>query len=248
MPALASVPAAKLGRPAPRRKPAAVAGAAIATVLLALITSIATPAVRPTPVAAQPAGPLPAAQESVLTERRIAAGYIRTGNGDLAALALERLAKALQGSPDATLASEALTAIDAADLPRAAALVEQLGDRLAAERRHVGIRVFADCVREASAAYQTLDVYRARPPDLAITADRTAIANAAQASEAAYAKCDAEAPVAINADPDFRRLIDGARASLARVPSAAAAGDQELLHRLLIELRSFEQLLLFRYG
>jgi hypothetical protein len=248
MPALASVPAAKLGRAAPHRKPAAVAGAAIAAALLALVVYITPLAVVPSPAAAQTAEPIPAAQESVLAERRTAAGYLRTGNGDLAALALERLAKALQGSPDSLLATEAVAAIDAADLVRAARLVEQLGDRLAEERRRASIRVFTDCVREASTLYRTLDIHRVRAPDLAVPANRTAVAHAAQASEAAYAKCDGEAPAAIKADPDFRRLIDGARASLARVPAAAAASDQELLHRLLIELRSFEQLLLFRYG
>ncbi|MEZ5786612.1 MAG: hypothetical protein R3D62_09175 [Xanthobacteraceae bacterium] len=248
MPTLASVPTAKLGRPAPHRKPAAAAGAVIAAILLALIVCIAASVVPPRTVAAQTAEPIPSAQEPVLAERRTAAGYLRTGNGDLAALALERLAKALRGSPDAALAAGAVAAIDAGDLPRAAKLVEQLGDRLAAERRRAGMRVFTDCVREASAIYQTLDAFRTSAPDLAVVASRTAVANAAQASRAAYAKCDAEAPTPIKADPDFRRLIDGARASLARVPAAAAAGDQELLHRLLIELRSFEQLLLFRYG
>lgn len=246
MPTLASVPAAKLGRTAPYRKPNAVAGFAAA--LVALIVSALMQVVLSVRVAAQTAEFIPAAQEPLLAERRIAAGYLRTGNGDLAALALERLAKALQGSPDAGLASEAIAAIDASDLPRAAKLVEQLGDRLAEERRRAGIRVFADCMREASVAYQTLDIYRTHAPDLAVPALRTAVANAAQASEAAYAKCDGEAPPAIKDDPDFRRLIDGARASLSRVPLAAAAADQELLHRLLIELRSFEQLLLFRYG
>lgn len=231
-----------------RRKPSAVGGAAIIAALLACIVWITPLAVPPSPAAAQTTEPIPAAQESVLAERRIAAGYLRTGNGDLAALALERLAKVLRGSPDASLATEAVAAIDAADLPQAAKLVEQLGDRLAEERRRAGTRVFADCVREASTVYRTLDAFRTGAPDLAVPANRTAVADAAQASEAAYAKCDGEAPAAIKADPDFRRLIDGARASLARVPAAAAASDQELLHRLLIELRSFEQLLLFRFG
>jgi hypothetical protein len=215
----------------------------MALVLLALM-----PAALPIPLAAQASEPIPAAREQVLAERRIAAGYIRTGNADLAALALERLAKALRDSPQAPLAADALAAIDAADLPRAAELIEQLGDRLAEARRQAGVRVLADCVREASRAYQPLDVHRLQRPDLAIAASRTAIADAARASEAAFAGCDGEAPAAVKADPDFRRLIDGARASLAKVPAAAETGDDDLLHRLLIELRAFEQLLLFRFG
>ena len=48
--------------------------------------------------------------------------------------------------------------------------------------------------------------------------------------------------------PEFRRLIDGALASLAQVPRAVDTRDRDLLHRLLIELRSFDHLLAFRYG
>jgi hypothetical protein len=47
---------------------------------------------------------------------------------------------------------------------------------------------------------------------------------------------------------EFRRLIDGALATLAQVPKAVETRDGDLLHRLLIELRSFDHLLAFRYG
>lgn len=215
--------------------------------VLAVAVLAGAPAVDAGLAAAQ-TSELAAAQESVLAERRLAAGYLRTLNADLAALALERLAKILQGSPHASLATGAVAAIDTGDLPRAALLVEQLGERLAADRRAAGIRVLADCIREASAAYRALDAFRMQPPDLAVPAARSAVAAAARASDAAYAQCDGEAPAAVRADPDFRRLIDGARASLGKVPQGAAAGDGDLLYRLLIELRSFEQLLLFRFG
>jgi hypothetical protein len=48
--------------------------------------------------------------------------------------------------------------------------------------------------------------------------------------------------------PEFRRLVDGAQASLAQVPKAVETRDSNLLHRLLIELRSLDNLLAFRYG
>ena len=111
-----------------------------------------------------------------------------------------------------------------------------------------GTRIFTDCIREASTAYRALDVFRVQRPDLSAPATRAAVADAARASDAAFARCEGEAPAAVRADPDFRRLIDGARASLGKVPQAATASDGDLLHRLLIELRSFEQLLLFRFG
>jgi hypothetical protein len=190
----------------------------------------------------------PATHETALVARRYAAGYLRTANSALAGLAVEQLARALQGGPHADLAAQALAAIDAGDLPRAAQLIEQLGDRLAEDRRVAGVRLFADCVREASGAYQALDAYRTKPPDLAAAETRDAVAGAARATDASYARCDSEAPASTKVDPDFRRLMDGARVALAKIPDAVATADGDLLHRLLIELRSFEQLLLFRYG
>ena len=56
------------------------------------------------------------------------------------------------------------------------------------------------------------------------------------------------APPGIRRHAEFRRLIDGALASLAQVPKAIETRDGDLLHRLLIELRSFDHLLAFRYG
>jgi hypothetical protein len=48
--------------------------------------------------------------------------------------------------------------------------------------------------------------------------------------------------------PEFRRLIDGIRNSLSQVPKAVSERDTNLLRRLLVELRSFDNLLAFRYG
>ena len=56
------------------------------------------------------------------------------------------------------------------------------------------------------------------------------------------------APPGVRQRVEFRRLIDGALASLAQFPAAIAARDGDLLHRLLGELRAFDNLLAFRYG
>ena len=47
---------------------------------------------------------------------------------------------------------------------------------------------------------------------------------------------------------EFRRLIDGAKAGLALIPQAIARRDGDLLHRVLIELHSFDNLLALRFG
>jgi hypothetical protein len=56
------------------------------------------------------------------------------------------------------------------------------------------------------------------------------------------------APASVRLSPEFRRLVDGALASLAQVPAAVAAGDSDLLRRLVSELQSFDRLLSFRFG
>jgi hypothetical protein len=61
-------------------------------------------------------------------------------------------------------------------------------------------------------------------------------------------RCDGMAGDAVRNEPEFRRLVDGAKASLALIPQAVATRDGDLLHRVLIELRSFDNLLAFRFG
>ena len=56
------------------------------------------------------------------------------------------------------------------------------------------------------------------------------------------------APSGIRNHVEFRRLIDGALESLGQIPKSAGMRDRDLLHRLLIELRSYDNLLAFRYG
>lgn len=187
------------------------------------------------------------AMEAALASRRVAAGYLRTENADLALIELERLAQELKGSDHETVALRAVGAIEARDLSEAAREMAALGESLAKERGRRGYRLLADCIGEASAAYSRLDRHRLEPPDLSDSAAVAAIAAAAVDTDAALARCDAEVGP-IGSAPEFRRLIDGARESLRQTPEAARRGDRALLHRYLIELRSFEQLLLFRYG
>ena len=61
-------------------------------------------------------------------------------------------------------------------------------------------------------------------------------------------RCDEIAGATVREAPEFRRLVDGAKASLLLIPKAIATRDADLLHRVLIELRSFDNLLAFRYG
>jgi hypothetical protein len=108
-------------------------------------------------------------------------------------------------------------------------------------RKAAHVPVLADCVRDANQAMDKLMGYDAHVGEPGLT-------EAANAYDAILARCDGMASDKTRKEPEFRRLIDGAHASLARIPEAFAMKDNDLLHRLLGELRSFDNLLAFRFG
>jgi hypothetical protein len=83
---------------------------------------------------------------------------------------------------------------------------------------------------------------------LSSAALKSAITKAAADTEAALSRCDREAGPATRNDADFRRLIDGFLNSLKQVPDALRQNDANYFYRLIIEQRSFERLLAFRFG
>ena len=199
--------------------------------------------------------------------RRTAIGYLRTQNGDLGAVEIERLRdrwmtdrRALSPSAVAdaafsaalarteSLVAESLKAADAGEVDRSRALLTEAAKPLDAWRKANGIRLFSDCIAEIAAAYDRLDGDRLKTPDLGDAAAGARIVAAVEDAIAALDRCDREAGEALRNGPEFRRLFDGMRASLRQIPDAVTARDGALLHRLLIEQRSYEQLLAFRFG
>lgn len=205
--------------------------------------------------------------EGFQAHRRVAVGYLRTQNGDLGAVEIERLRdrwtagrRALAAATVAdpalaaalgrteALVADSLKAIDAGDIERSRALLQDAGNPLDAWRKANGIRLFSDCIAEISAAYDRLDGDRRQTPELADTAAGARVLAATDGTIAALDRCDKEATGDLRREPEFRRLFDGMRASLRQMPEAVRARDGALLHRLLIEQRSYEQLLSFRFG
>jgi len=93
-----------------------------------------------------------------------------------------------------------------------------------------------------------LMVYNNRALDWDNSETRASLANKASSYGAGLDRCGGIASEPVRATPEFRRLVDGAKASLALIPKAIATRDTDLLHRVLIELRSFDNLLAFRFG
>ena len=205
--------------------------------------------------------------EHFQAHRRVAVGYLRTHNGDLGAVEIERLRDgliadsgriapaALADLPLAialaraeALIAGALKAIDRGDIERSRALLEESGKPIDAWREANGIRLFSDCIAEITAAYEPLDRHRLKPPDLTDAAIGRRIVVAANGVMAVLDRCEREASAAMRQEPEFRRLFDGMRGSLGQMPGAVTARDGALLYRLLGEQRSFEQLLSFRFG
>jgi len=209
-----------------------------------------------------------AAVEAAAAHNRVALGYLRTGNKDLAAVELDRLRAAwgkvsqrkrpdaFDGNPLYVMAmTDIAMRLVTADMMLNAGRPEPAREALAAIRddlynlrKSAGIVVLADCVRDANTAMDALMVYDDRALDWTKSATRFGIASKAAVYNYALDRCDGMADEAVRQSGEFRRLIDGARAGLALIPKAIAARDTDLLHRILIELRSFDNLLAFRYG
>ena len=211
------------------------------------------------------------AAEAVAAQNRVAIGYLRTGNADLASIALDRtrtawadFAKRFSGRrPEMFKGNEyyvvAVTDISTrlitADMMLNSVRPEVAQQALSAVRddfyklrKSAGIVVLADCVYDSNKAMDTLMVYNDATLDLSKAETRTDIAGQATAYASVLDRCDGLANEAVRKDPDFRRLIDGAKASLTLIPKAVDTNDAGLLHRVLIELRSFDNLLAFRFG
>lgn len=212
-----------------------------------------------------------AAVETVSAHNRIAIGYLRTENVDLASLEIDRMRNAwvtfterFAGNRPNALEGNShynnlFTAVNArlvgVDLMLKTGRLDAARNGLNAIRKDFydlrmasRVVVLADCVRDAKAAMDALMVYNDRALDWSKPGTESGVARNASAYGAVLTRCDGIANESIRQSPEFRRLVDGAKASLALIPKAIETRDADLLHRVLIELRSFDNLLDFRFG
>jgi len=212
-----------------------------------------------------------AAVEKASVPYRAASGYLRSGNLDQANSEIENIRKAWAGltnrfgaKPPDAFDGNILYASTLADvgrrITRAARMVSARRPEAAREalvpiraalsqmRRASGVIVLADCVLDANAAMDDFSYYKDHPPDWTSSETRFDIAGKSAAYRHDLKRCESMAPEQIRADPQFSRLIEGAYAGLDLVQKAINTRDTDLLNRVLNELRSFDTMLILRYG
>jgi hypothetical protein len=212
-----------------------------------------------------------AAVERAAAHNRVALGYLRTRSVELAQVELDRMKDAwgeLTGrfgmTPPTVFKDNRLYTETLVDVPTrivtALIMLEMGRDDIARNslqairlslsnlRREAGIEILADCVLDYSAVMAVFVGYDDAPPDWNRPEMAPELSARADAVAKAASRCDRLADDGIRAQPEFRRLIDGTLASLAFVPKVIAGRDNELLHRLIGELKAFDNLLSFRYG
>jgi hypothetical protein len=212
-----------------------------------------------------------AAVEAAAAHNRVAIGYLRTGNADLAALEIDRLraawgklvprftrnrpavfdgnalyAKTLNGISARLVAADLL--LNAGRLAAARGALQAVRGDLYALRQSAGVVVLADCILDANKAAAAFMAYDKRPDEWSKPEFRRAITENTAAYAAALDRCNKIAGEKIRKEPEFRRLIDSAKEELGRVPSAIETRNPRLFHRVVISLRAIDNLLTFRFG
>jgi len=212
-----------------------------------------------------------AAAEAAESHNRVAIGYLRTGNLDLASLELERLREAWTRLNDrfagkwpavfqdnaysVMMRTDISTRLVTADLLLNSNHVDGARQSLMAVRKDfydwrksAGVEVLSDCIYDANVRMDMLMTFDGPALDWSKPDAGSAITAAASVYSKALERCDGMANADLRQNPEFRRLVDGAKASMKFIPQAIADHDTDLLHRVLIELRSFDNLLAFRFG
>ena len=165
-----------------------------------------------------------AAVEEVSAHNRVAIGYLRTENVDFAALEIDRMRNAWVTFTE-RFAGNRPDVFEGN--PHYNNLFTVVNARL------VGVDLMLKTGR-FDAARNGLNAIRKEFYDLRKASGVVVLADCVRDS--------------VRQMPEFRRLIDGTKASLELISKAIATRDADLLHRVLIELRSFDNLLNFRFG
>jgi hypothetical protein len=211
------------------------------------------------------------AVEEAAAHNRVAIGYLRTGNVDLASLEIDQLraawsnlsqhfsrkrpaafdgnvlyAKTLLGISARLVGADLL--VKSGHLDGARRSLEAVRGDLYALRQSAHVAVLADCILDSNKAAAAFMAYDKPKLDWNEPGTGHAVAETAAIYAKVLTRCDAMASEAVRKSPAFRRLIDEAQTELAKVPDAVANHDIAKLHRINGSLRAIDNLLTFRFG
>jgi hypothetical protein len=211
------------------------------------------------------------AVEAAATHNRVAIGYLRTGNVDLASLEIDRMraawsklverfsghrpaafdgnvlyAKTLVGISARLVGADLL--LKSGRLDGARQSLDAIRGDLYALRQSAHVVVLADCIRDSNKAAAAFMAHDKPELDWSKPGIGRAIAEKAAAYASVLDRCDAVASETVRKAPEFRRLIDDAKNEIAKVPQAVKNRDASQLHRIVGSLRAIDNLLAFRFG
>ncbi len=212
-----------------------------------------------------------AAIERVNQPYKSALFYLGTGNAGVAGLELSSAQSAWQSvvekygkTPPKPLASDATWPKTVQDVSEAL----QAGVMLAAEgkskpartalqpirkllhemRKRNGLRVMADCVIDLNGYMDVLFYWRRNPADFNDTAVREKATAASNNYIDQLKLCRSEAPEELEANPDFKSVMDGAAKSAASLLKPIEAMRSDTIINVLRELKSFDVIIFVRWG
>src|SRR5690242_2485726 len=187
-----------------------------------------------------------AAAEAAASHQRVALGYLRTGNTDLAAIEIGRMRTAwarltalkrpaaLNRDPQlytttmldiSTKLVGVSIMMDSGRADAARKSLEDIRAELKALRKANGVVVLADCIADANAAMDNLMVFNESAPEWGKGETASSISAATAAYRRELDRCDDLADAKIRTAPEFRRLIEGAKNSLSQIPTAISRRD-----------------------
>jgi len=197
--------------------------------------------------------------------------YARSGNTDLAGLefsaaqdAWAAITDKYKAAPPAAYAKDARWQADMAAITGMLAEAIRLLDAGKGKEAHdaalpvadvlSGLRTrnsragYSDCVLELTKKMDGLFRWRHQPPDFKKQGQAQKAMQEALDYRDHLRRCRAMAPATAAQDPDFKRLYDGADASISSMPPALERKDALGVVNVLRELRSFDRILFFKLG
>lgn len=208
-----------------------------------------------------------AAVEAAEAHNRVAIGYLRTGNSDLASLEIDRLREAwgkvgaakrpaaFDGKLYVAMLTDASMRLVTADMllnsgrpDNARQALEAIRGDLYNLRQSAGIVVMSDCIRDSNKAAAAVIAYDTPDLNWSTPGIAPALAETVKAYTQVLNRCDAVASETVRKEPEFRRLIDDAKSELAKVSQAIEHRDTGQFRRIASSLRAIDSLLAFRFG